>query len=276
MTGNHTLFRFAPEDSGSGAPRDAWIGTSCRVVDARSVARTSSTEMTDPGGKGSRYAVLSLDVPVTDADLDGLAAAALLRNADGGIAACTAEVAGAVHGGTGGAARLSDAAVRRFRVRAGLARDRLEFELELVGKTLTATEPFEAGPSGAAFSFAGVECEVAGGAVDLKEFSISVNNNIFLGPPDESGGTSFITPGRQEVCGYICIAGDRTDLIDGCSHELVVRLPGEHGIAVVSVAEVIFNWHRRIESIAAGGLEVLYFEGAGGALTGGVDVHVAC
>ena len=273
MTGDHTLFRFAPEASGSGAPTDAWIGASCRVVDARSVARTSSAETIDPGRAGSRYAVLTLDVPATAAGLDGLAAAALLRDADGGIAACTAEIAGAAHGG---AARLSGAVVRRFRVRAGLARDRLEFELELVGKTLTATEPFEAGPSGAAFSFAGVECEVAGGAVDLKEFSISVNNNIFLGPPDETGGLSFITPGRQEVCGYICIAGDRTDLIDGCSHELVVRLPGECGVAVVSVAEVIFNWHRRIESIAAGGLDVLYFEGAGGAITGGVDVRIAC
>lgn len=176
----------------------------------------------------------------------------------------------AVDCGIGGLT-LSGAVVRRLRMRAGLARPRLEFEYEIIGAHASPSAGFKIhAVDRGAFSFDGVSALLDGDAADLKEFSLSVNNNLIVA--HDSGG-AYLVSGRQEVTGYVCVSDRWDDLVDGGTHSFEVTLPAPDGVsALISAAELEFVWLRRIESVMAGPLEVLYFEGAHGGLEAGVNV----
>ncbi len=172
--------------------------------------------------------------------------------------------------GIGGFA-LSRAVVRRLRMRAGLARQHLEFEYEIVGAHASPSAELEmdAGERGA-FSFDGAAALLDGERADVKEFSLSINNNLIVA---HNSGEAHLVSGRQEVTGYVCVAGRWDDLVDGGTHTFEIRLPGRNGVSArLTVAELQFVWLRRIDSTMAGPLEVLYFEGAHGGLEAGVRV----
>jgi len=265
--GKDTVVRFAQEANWAQLPSSGWQQVGCLHAKVSLSGRADSYETSQAAEAGPEYAVARLEAAPDAANLEALAAAALSRDSDGELGSYTLEVSDAA-----GARRVLGALARRFRLRAGIARPVLEFSFEWVGRNCESAAAFASAGGARGFAFQGSSCLVDAAPVDLKEFSLSVNNNIFPGPSAEDAGVSFLTAGRQAVNGYLCLAGDRRDLVDSEAHALSVTLPGEGGDAVVSAAQVAFTWCREIRSVSEGALQVLYFEGAGGAITGGVDV----
>jgi len=146
---------------------------------------------------------------------------------------------------------------------------------EFVGKTCAACEAFEPATPGQGerpFSFSGAQVKVDGQTIPGKEFSVSVNNNIFIGPSDGDNDPAFVSAGRQGVTGYIIVAGDRRDLVDGDIHALAVTMPSCAANARISVPALFFTWCREIRTLSSGALQVLYYEGASPAPAGGVTI----
>lgn len=212
---------------------------------------------------------LRLETAPTPANLVGLARLALGRDRDGEIAAFSLEV----DRGRGGMV-FPRTVVRRFKARAGLARGCLEFAFEMVRLARRDAAPALEAPSAGTFAFAGSRAFVDGAAVAVKEFSYSVNNNLFVMEGSERGEPPLVTAGGQELVGYLCIDAARGDLLDSHEHSVRIELASDEALAVLS-ADVLFTWRRRIESSLAGALEVLYFEGASGGIESGLSVTLA-
>lgn len=265
MSGSDVILRLREErparSLGRGAPFET-VGGNMEVFEPRGAWRA------EEGGPGARVVTVKLDIPAGAENIRYLAAAALGRDRCGDIGRYALSVAA-----PGERLRLRAAAVRRFTAVAGIAVDGLQLGIEFAGVPLEAEGEFDTGKPSPPFLFAGAECRVDGEPVALKEFSVSVNNNLFGMPGGDSSGAAILAAGRQEVTGYICIAGDMRGLVDSGAHSFAVMMRDEGGRkARVGVRDAEFNWHREIESAAGGGLQVLYFEGAGAAIRAGVEI----
>jgi hypothetical protein len=220
--------------------------------------------------QGAVYAVGSFDTQPTPANLAALSDAAIARSADGDAASYTAQVADAT-----GAKEVRGAVVRRLKARSGVARPTLMFSLELVGKVAASCADFYASSGAGHFTFHGASAVVGAAPVALKEFSLNVNNNVFVGPSDDENDASFISAGRQEMTGYLILAEDRRDLIDGDAHSFEISMPGVGGSLTITADSVFFTWCREIRTVSAGALQVLYYESAASGLTAGLHFVTA-
>jgi len=251
MRGDKMLLRFERDGDGPRGP-----------VEAVCTALEGEGPQVRPAGSGfSRLAVRVLPV---ESNVAALAALGLDRRAGRRMEIGRVEIDGCA-----GAAALSAAAVSRMKIRAGLARRALEFEYHFLGRGAACTKGKVDGRGEAWFSFEGCRFSIDGRELEMKEFSLCVNNNIFVTAGEN--GEKALSPGRQAVTGYICASGG-ADLLDGGVHSLRFELPARRARAVIALAEATFNWRRRIETAAAGPLDVLYFEDACGGLTAGLGV----
>lgn len=268
MYGKRTRVRFAEEAAWGQTPEGGWVEAQAIGAKVDVSPRVTAARTAIGGVPGTAYGSVSLDVAPTAANVSGLAAAALLRDADGQMNTYSLE-----GGDDSGAWLVAGAAVRRLVARTGLARAALELSVEMVGKPAVGVSPFPSqGAAGRPFTFGGASCHVSGETVPLKELLLSVNNNIFLGGVSDDGEPAFITAGRQEVTGYIVTSEDRRDLIDDGEHSIVIALPGDGGSALLTATSVIFTWVRESRTLSHGAMQVLYFEGATGSITGGVSL----
>lgn len=259
MSSRKMLMRFAPE----GASKRKWTEGVCTAIEDTG---EGPPLMRDAGGGLSRLAVKVLPVP---GNLEALARLALGRDCGAQIEVGRVELCG-----RSGSAALRQAVAGRFKMRAGLARRELEFEYHFLGLRADCPKRSVGDRAGRWFSFEGCTADVDGRAIEIAEFSITVNNNLFAAPADESRqGTSAVTAGRASLTGYIC-ARRAPELLDGKSHSLRFVLPAAEAGAVMTVSAVAFNWQRKIENIAAGPLDVLYFEDAVSGLDAGLDISL--
>ena len=267
MYGKGTRLRIAQEEAWGEVPSSGWIEAAPSDSGLSLSSRAATSKRIRGRAAGVVYAVANVTLPPTEDNLTGLAEAGLLRDAYGEMKSYTLQAADGA-----GAAEVRGAVARRLRVRAGIARPALEFAFEFVGKASGECAAFDAGGGGKPFTFAGASLEVDLAEAAVREFSIAVNNNLFIGPSDGDDDPLFLSAGRQEVTGYVIVADDRRDLVDGDVHALSVSLPGLSGGAVITAGEVLFTWAREIRTLVAGALQVLYFEGASGAIDGSVTV----
>lgn len=209
---------------------------------------------------------LRLETAPTPANLVGLARLALRRDREGEIIPFSLEVD---RGGKGMV--FPRTVVRRLKARAGLARGCLEFAFEFVSLSRRDAAPALEAPSAKTFAFAGSRAFVDGLPVDVKEFSYSLNNNLFVSEGSQRGEPPLLSAGRQALVGYLCIDASRGDLLDSHEHSVRIELASGEALAVLS-ADVIFVWQRRIETSLAGPLDVIYFEGASGGIESGLTV----
>ncbi len=269
MYGKDTRARLGRETVWCQPPESPWVAAA--VLDgSAATARTDLSEFASGSAIGAAYATARLDTLPDALNIAALSEAALSRDEFGEMASYTVGIAD-----SDGACEIRGALVRRFKVKCGVARPALELALEFVGRTQTATPAFDRGPAGRPFSFSGSSMKVGTEVVPGKEFSISVNNNVFTGPAQDDFGAGFITAGRQALTGYIIVASDVRHLVDEDEHSLEITLPGGEVAAVIRAEAVFFTWCREIRSLAAGGLGVLYFEGASASLDAGLTIGLS-
>ena len=248
----------------SGAPEREALMFACRSLE-------TAPAFPDEGfpsaceGVGS-LSSLRLETAPTPANLVGLARLALRRDREGEIVPFSLEVDRGKKGMV-----FPRTVVRRLKARAGLARGCLEFAFEFVSLSRRDTAPALEAPTAGAFAFAGSRAFVDGLPVEVKEFSYSLNNNLFVGDGGRPDDPPLLTAGRQALVGYLCIDAERGDLPDSHEHNVRIELASGEALAVLS-ADVMFVWHRRIETSLAGALEVIYFEGASGGIESGLTV----
>lgn len=248
------LMRFASD----GASSNGWTEAVCAACED---GGDGTPLICDAGGGLSRLALKVLPVPD---NLEALARLAL------GRASTQVEVGKVEPSGWSPAQALRQAALSRFKVRAGLARRELEFECHFLGRRADCQKQSVGGRCGKSFSFKGCAA-VDAREIEVAEFSITVNNNVFVLPRED--GEEILTPGRQALTGYIC-ARRAPKLLDGESHSLRFTLPAGGANAVITVTAVAFNWQRKIESIAAGPLDILYFEDSASGLDAGLEISL--
>jgi len=270
MYGKETRLRFAKETVWGQAPATGWVGVSPLAAAVSLSGRADTQRYVNAAAPGAVYAVATFEAAAAEGDIVALSDAALKRDGDGQIASYTIQAADA-----GGAREVRGAVVRRFKMKSGIARPALEFLFEFVGKATAPAAAFDASGGGTHFTFPGAEVRIDTTAVAAKEFSINLNNNIFIGPTDDDNDPAFFSAGRQELTGYIIAGDDRRDLVDGDDHPFEITLPGDAGDAVIAAGAVFFTWCREIRSAAAGALQVLYFEGAAGGVTSGLSVALS-
>jgi len=267
MYGKDTRFRFAQEASWGMVPSGGWVGAAAAGSKVSLSERLPALRRVTGTAGGIAHAIASFEVAPAAANLAALSAAALSRDEYGQMQSYTVEAAD-----SSGAWRVPGAVVRRFKARSGIARPRLEFLFEAVGKDWASAAAFDPSGGGKPFVFAGSTAKVGNVPVDAAEFSVNVNNNVFMGPAADDESTGFVTAGRQEVTGYVIVREDRRDFIDGDEHSIEIALAAAPSKAVITVAAAFFTWCREIRSASAGALQVLYFESASGAITGGVSI----
>ena len=267
MYGKDTGLRLGRETTWGQAPSSGWIDAAPSESGLSLSSRVATSKRVRGSAAGVVYAVASVTVPPTEGNLAGLSEAGLLRDAYGQMKSYTLQCADG-----SGAREVRGAIARRFRMRSGIARPRLEFTFELVGKAWDECAAFDAGGGGQPFAFPGADLEVDLAPAGVKEFSVAVNNNVFIGPPGGDDEATFLSAGRQEVTGYVIVGEDRRDLVDGGVHTFSVSLRGPSGRAVITVGEAFFTSCREIRTLTAGALQAVYFEGASGATDGTVAV----
>lgn len=269
MYGKNTRWRFAREEEWGVVPEAGWTPAECRdarvsfsqrLATARPAAPVTRGGPADPASPvvGISYAVARVEAAPVAANVEALAAMALERGPEGELASHTLQAAD-----EGGGWQVAGALVRRFKARAGIARQGLEFVYECVGRRWSAAAAFAPAGGERPFSFAGAGVSLGGCVLAVKEFSLSVNNNVFLGPADDEGGAAFMAAGRSDVTGYLVIAGDRRDLVDGRGRALSIVMPAGGEAVAIEADGLVVTWCREIRSAAAGALQVLYFEGDG-------------
>lgn len=268
MYGKATRARFAKETAWGVVPGSPWFEAPCGNASLSAAPRRDVLRYAAGAAQGAVYAVGSFDAQPTPGNVEALAEAALARTADGDVASYTAQAADAA-----GARELRGAVVRRLRIRCGVARPTLLFALELIAKASAPCVSFEASPGAGHFTFHGSTATVGETDIALKEFSLNVNNNIFVGPSDGGDGAAFFSAGRQEMTGYLILAEDRRDLIDGDAHAFGITLPGAGEAASITAEAVLFTWCREIRTVSAGALQVLYFESAAGGIGAGLSIE---
>jgi hypothetical protein len=243
----------------------------------RSVVLTCRNAAT--GGGGARaygirktaacYETLSFETTPTAGNIKALSAVALTRDRRGEAGDCSVEAK--VDGLPVG---LAGAKVARLRMRAGLARPALDFVFKFTGEGVTSGGALCEPPGDArTFAFEGGRCLVDGCAVAMKEFSLSVNNNLLITPVNDDDDEGLhLTAGRQSLTGYVCVEGAHVELVDGRSHRLEIALPGTPGGLIIAAKEIAFTWTRRIESAVLGELEVIYFEDSSEKIESGLSI----
>ena len=269
MYGKETRLRIGREASWGVPPAEGWNGIAPSGGKAGLSSRVNTRRFDVGVAPGVAYAVADFEAAATQANLTALAEAALERDADGGMPSYTVQVCDAA-----GAREVRGALARRLRIKSGIARAELTIWLEFIGKVFGAASPFAASACGKPFTFHSAEIQINSAAAPCKEFSISVNNNIFIGPSDDDNDASFLTAGRQEMTGYVILADDRRDLVDGDVHSLEVTFGGSPHGARILAPEVFFTWVREIRSAAEGALQVLYFETASGGVSSGLSISL--
>jgi hypothetical protein len=269
MYGKSTRLRIGKETVWGQAPSSGWVALATSDGKASLSPRVNASRYEAGAVAGPAYAAANFQAPATAANLTALAEAGLWRDENGQMASFTLVAADA-----GGARDVRGAMARRMKVRSGIARPALEFAFEFAGKVSEPAASFDPAAAAKPFTFAGASVSIDSGEVAAKEFSIGVNNNIFIGPSDDDFDASFFTAGRQELTGYVILGDDRRDLVDGDAHSFAITLPGAAGDAAISAGAVFFTWCREIRSITAGALAVLYFEGASGGIASGLTIEL--